>query len=274
MQNTFFDLNSTRTIHAAFNNNYIKGEVHPNRVMPQHDFVYITEGVWQIIQEGETYTVEKDDVIILTANAHHGGNTPCSDGTKTMYIHASSHPGEFLRSGKKDKCANGVPLEAVIHCGSFPKIKEQFERIIETYSLDAPYKSFRLNSLFSSLIISLYDAVTAQEKRTDTDFLKKVTHCFQNDPHLFYSNKELASMFFISEKAFIERFKEQTKTTPHKFQLQYKLKNIKAMLLSHPEMKLHELAVNFGFYDEFHLSRAFKNTFGLSPTEYRKRNDP
>ncbi|MFR6277324.1 MAG: helix-turn-helix domain-containing protein [Blautia sp.] len=37
-----------------------------------------------------------------------------------------------------------------------------------------------------------------------------------------------------------------------------------------PEATLHEAAVNFGFYDEFHLSRAFKKHFKVSPSQFRK----
>ena len=37
-----------------------------------------------------------------------------------------------------------------------------------------------------------------------------------------------------------------------------------------PELRLAEIAAEFGFCDEFHMSRAFKQQFGLSPLQYRR----
>ena len=36
-----------------------------------------------------------------------------------------------------------------------------------------------------------------------------------------------------------------------------------------PDIKLSEIAATFAFYDEFHLNRAFKQKYGLSPTQYK-----
>ena len=38
-----------------------------------------------------------------------------------------------------------------------------------------------------------------------------------------------------------------------------------------PERKLKEIALSFGFHDEFHMSKVFKQKFGVSPQEYRLR---
>ena len=38
-----------------------------------------------------------------------------------------------------------------------------------------------------------------------------------------------------------------------------------------PDLKLHEISAAFGFHDEFHMSKAFKQKYGISPQEYRKQ---
>lgn len=45
---------------------------------------------------------------------------------------------------------------------------------------------------------------------------------------------------------------------------------VRQFLLTQPETTLREVALNYGFYDEFHLSKAFKKQFGVSPSKYRK----
>ncbi|MFR6274208.1 MAG: helix-turn-helix domain-containing protein [Blautia sp.] len=41
------------------------------------------------------------------------------------------------------------------------------------------------------------------------------------------------------------------------------------ILIHQPDSTLHEAANNFGFYDEFHLSKAFKKQFKMSPSQFR-----
>ena len=45
---------------------------------------------------------------------------------------------------------------------------------------------------------------------------------------------------------------------------------VRQFLLTQPGVKLHETALNFGFCDEFHLSRSFRRRYGVSPDRYRK----
>jgi len=49
----------------------------------------------------------------------------------------------------------------------------------------------------------------------------------------------------------------------------HKLKMVAVQLKAEPEVKLSQIATAFGFYDEFHMSKAFKQMFGISPRDYR-----
>ena len=55
------------------------------------------------------------------------------------------------------------------------------------------------------------------------------------------------------------------------YQMDLKLEMVKEFLIHQPQAKLHEAAVNFGFYDEFHLSKAFRKKYGQPPSKYRSR---
>ena len=59
--------------------------------------------------------------------------------------------------------------------------------------------------------------------------------------------------------------------TPCQYQQRYKLEQAAQMLLLYPDMPLAAVAENLGFCDEFHLSRVFKQRYGLSPRSYRQR---
>jgi AraC-like DNA-binding protein len=44
---------------------------------------------------------------------------------------------------------------------------------------------------------------------------------------------------------------------------------VRQFLCANPGITLRETASNFGFYDEFHLSKAFKKQFGVAPKYLR-----
>lgn len=91
------------------------------------------------------------------------------------------------------------------------------------------------------------------------------------EPGRFFSNRELAARFCVCERTFVSHFQLQAGTTPHRYQMQWKLQSIRVLLDSNPELTLQNLAGIYGFYDEFHLSRAFKHEFGISPENFKKR---
>ena len=57
--------------------------------------------------------------------------------------------------------------------------------------------------------------------------------------------------------------------TFYAWQMEQKLEAVCQSLHNHPDITLKEIAVNFGFCDEFHLSRAFKKKYGVSPKYMR-----
>ena len=43
-----------------------------------------------------------------------------------------------------------------------------------------------------------------------------------------------------------------------------------SQLIMEPDLRLQEIATAYGFHDEFHMSKAFKQKYGVSPQQYRK----
>ena len=271
MQTVVFDTGAARHVSDAFSNGYVKGVPHPDRIMSEHDLVYVTEGEWEIILNGVAHTVEKDDVIILPAGVRHSGNLPCQDGTKTMYTHVGGVKGDVFFDGDEPEVKDAqLALSALIHCRDYPQVKESFEMMVNTFSADIPCKDVRMDALFNLLLANLYDADIKRSNTEKNEFVEGVLRVIHDSPHLFYTNEELAEMFFVCPKTLVNRFRKQTGSSPYQYQMKYKLHSIASLLLKQPNVKLHELAINFGFYDEFHLSRAFKCVYGMAPSDYKK----
>ena len=62
-----------------------------------------------------------------------------------------------------------------------------------------------------------------------------------------------------------------TGKTPAAYFLQIRLSNAKRMLDGHPEMSVSDVAYRCGFSDLPHFSHAFKEAYGLSPSQWMKR---
>jgi AraC-like DNA-binding protein len=91
-------------------------------------------------------------------------------------------------------------------------------------------------------------------------------------PDTFYSIEELAKKMHISPKSFTSRFRSETGQSVHKYQMNRKLDQIAMLLRTESYTSLKNLALNYGFYDEFHLSASFKKKFGVSPAGYSKNH--
>ena len=251
-----------RSVSAANFNTYIHGQLHPDRIMAEHDLVYLLSGSWEICQDGKEYTLYPDDVILLSAGKHHYGNKPCSDNTKTMYIHVNSDPLDGIDADKM------IQLETLIRCQNNPRIKALFQEIIAVYWSTSGYKKEKTSNLFGLLLCEL-KACSETETHPCDRMAQKIVRDFQQIPQQFFSTKELAKKYNTCEKTLNKHFKDNYQKSVYRYQMDFKLEQVKRFLYEHPDAKLHEVALNFGFCDEFHLSRAFKKNTGVSPKEYR-----
>ena len=84
------------------------------------------------------------------------------------------------------------------------------------------------------------------------------------------SIETLSNLVGLSPYYLIRSFRQQVGLPPHGYQGQVRLLRAKQALRS--PQSLAEVAVNVGFYDQSHLTRKFKQSFGITPGQYRQSN--
>ena len=84
-----------RTVNQC-NFNKFSNAVHANRVLDEHCMFFVLEGEWEIWQDGEPYTVKKDDMIFLMRGRHHYGLIPSSPVVRTCFIHPAADAADKL----------------------------------------------------------------------------------------------------------------------------------------------------------------------------------
>jgi AraC family transcriptional regulator len=80
---------------------------------------------------------------------------------------------------------------------------------------------------------------------------------------------DLAATVRLHPSHFARLFKRSLGDSPMRFVAAYRLDQARRQL-SRPEARLKDVAHDCGFADQAHLSRAFRQHFGESPSTYRQ----
>lgn len=267
-----YTLNANRIFSTGNYNLYVHGSLHPDRTMDEHDFIYMLSGTWDVYQDDVRHSLSAGDVLLLHSGKHHYGLTPCAPGTRTMYIHFS--PAEGDRVLEQDISAQSCSDHAVflptkINCGSNGKVKNLFEDIIYALTVKSYGYEIRLNSLCNLLLLELQSCLTISKFKQD-EMVEKIIRLFQCNPEKHYTVNQLSALLYVSEKTLSRHFLKYRGKTVYAYQNDLKLEWVRQFLLENPTVTLHEAARNYGFCDEFHLSKAFKKKYGISPKEWRR----
>jgi len=86
------------------------------------------------------------------------------------------------------------------------------------------------------------------------------------NPELEISIADMSEKVHVSQYHMIRKFARENGLTPHKFQLQCRIRKVQELLRS--GVKVVDVAVAVGFCDQSHLCRVFKKQVGISPEEY------
>jgi len=259
-----FNLSAVHQV-AAANSHYYEKPTEPlylNRTLQYHDLIYLCDGEWTITEKDTDYRLQKDDVLLLAAGHHHYTRLPCAPGTRTMCIHISCEDGDLTNE------KGAVVLPEHIHIHGYSRARRIFEKIISVYWSEQTHKRQRLSTLFNQLILELLDEVENAAQPGD-DVAEELIELIHAAPHKRFTTQEMADRYRVSTKTIDSAMLRATGLTFAKYQTSRKLEMVAAQLRVEPDVKLSEIAATFAFYDEFHLSRAFKQKYGQSPLQYK-----
>ena len=81
---------------------------------------------------------------------------------------------------------------------------------------------------------------------------------------------ELAGLACVSVRHFERAFRQSLGVPPHRYVLERRVSTARDLLLSHPKLKIEEIARQLGFSSSSHLSSAFARRMGCSPATFRR----
>jgi AraC family transcriptional regulator len=83
------------------------------------------------------------------------------------------------------------------------------------------------------------------------------------------SLESLAQESGYSRVHFVRMFKAATGRSPHNYLLNMRVERVRE-LLANPALSLIDIALECGFSSHSHMTRAFRQFLGVTPSEYRR----
>lgn len=144
--------------------------------------------------------------------------------------------------------------------------KETLKNKIRRMLISVP--GLRLSEPQTMQFIDSIDRITGYSEphcmRSCIDIVKDRLERF---PERQISIEEMAHTTYLSKYHFIRSFQQTVGLTPHRFQIQNRIR--KAQRLLYHTADITEVALTSGFYDQSHFIRHFKNYTGLTPAAYQ-----
>lgn len=259
-----FRINCNRKIYIANQNCFPIPIKHPSRTLNEHIISYVLSGSWELEIGGETVKAGKDSVFIQPAKIAHIGTKLCPPNTNTMFVHFSFEEGDrYISDGLDEISDDCLYIGNYIDASSNPEIKKLLIKTIEETVKENPIKaSIYLNHLLCELSEGF--------NNSKNGYAYKIKNIISMKTNENITNKEIAKELNISVRTAETSFKSCFGITIHRYMIEQKINQAKFCLEYYPDMKIIQIAMDLGFYDEYHFSRQFKKETGYSPKHYRE----
>ena len=241
---------------------------HPTRLLAEHDLFYVTKGSFVIEAGGQLIRAERDDVVLLPAGVRHRGTENCEADTRTLWMLLEAEAGDaFDETGTGEKTEDLLPLPLIIDASGRPEILHMFENIL------LYWVSGEKNRASAAVTLLLYQLNELGGTAERPPLAEKIRQEVLLNLNRKITNEQLAAGVGKSVKTVEAAFRKRYGVTIHQYVMTEKLKRSCVYLTYFPHMPVRDIAEELGFYDEFHFSRLFKKTYGVSPSIYRKKKD-
>lgn len=262
---------------------------YPESVIPYNMLRYIVDGSAEFIVDGEAVVVKKGQVSYIPEN--------CCLSCRALEDEFTFYSIRFTTSVFYD----GANFLREYY--SFPlafdvgeEIASYFSRIHQWVRMDKKSKVFHIRGDLDNLIASLIDILHSDEAdAAETEInsleynleqirLRVKKSALQTDPRIQtvidyimlnpteeYTSSKLSAMAEVAETTFRRLFKETTGKTATEFIRQVRL-TMAARLLLVSNDPVNCIAHDVGFEDANHFTRVFRQNYGITPNQYRKRS--
>lgn len=166
-------------------------------------------------------------------------------------------------------------LFAVLHDPE-GKVGDLMRKAGELCEIGSVRAFWKVQALFMEIIQLLISArnkdkgswsLDSVAKEFDPTFADEVEQYLRKNIAQNVKTSAIARYMKVSESSLNHKFKDETGTSPINRLIEIRIDFVKSLLLKGEKLK--NIADMVGFYDEYHLSKTFKNQLGVSPRAFK-----
>lgn len=247
---------------------------------------YAVEGEGSLIAEGKKYNMKRGDLLLFGAGCEY---RICPGRPRVNYIVLNfdyfsdfSHltrpvpPKPSAEFTIHDIIERELPsgedafLSPLYLCGIF-EIEDTLVSIVREYTRKLLHFEMRASSLLSSALVQCIRAWHTEDVTDGQERLDRIINYIHENYRERLTNSSIGRTFGFHPNYVSELIKRHTGIPLHRYLLSVRLARA-IELLNSTDLSVGEIAVSCGFCDIYYFSGFFKESTGLSPLEYRRRN--
>lgn len=239
-----------------------------------YELQYIMRGKGQHIINDQRYGYEKGDLFVMAPGDYHFFIFQERSAICFIKFHKGFFE-EFLQDADFRQVLDrfSAPYKKIcLSSHTRQQTIQLMDVVIKGHRKETKYNHLIIKgSLTAILSLIAKDAGAPMIDRPNDEKIRAVLSYIDQhiaDKHLLTTEK-IADAFFISKGYFSQYFKKATGNSYKKYVQEYAL-NLIARHLASGSKTLSQLADEFGYSDESHLSNVFKAHFHQTPSSYKK----
>lgn len=226
--------------------------------------IYVNSGVLKAEIDGEKINVKEGGVIIYKP---HQKQLYTFDDPKieTYWVHFSGIGAEEIL-----KRAN-LWIKSVYNLKGENNVGKIFDELIKEQTLKNYQYQMMCEAKLVELISEISRCATEAYISGNSGLIYEIIEKMRDDSAADASIYDYAKMCSLSRSRFEHLFKEVTHLSPRMYQTKIRLDRA-CYLLSNTNLNISEISNMTGYSDALYFSRLFHKKIGISPTEYRLKN--
>lgn len=228
---------------------------------PYHQFLFVTDGSYCLDMPSGTQILKKNTILLIPALSQH------------------SYKGIDAGSGMRWVCYIACPG----FLSAFGWDRILVEPLSSPATLLSRHKTMMENAMSNAsphvLSALLYDYCIhiaemqryRAEAQCEDERLLSVMHRLETDYMLTHSLDDLAVKVGMTRYSLSKAFRARYGITVFRCLEQIRLRQAKMLLVSHPEIPVHEIAFLVGYNDCTYFDRLFRRSEGITPLSYRRQ---
>lgn len=221
-------------------------------------------GVQSFRYRGEARNSLPGSIMVLHPDEEHDGHAGSESGFRYRMLYVTPELAQEVLHGKPLPFLKGG-------ISNDPQLAAAAASILN--SLDEPADPLAEDDAIFQLFTRLQSMCGNQPANNGNCFAAaNLAREYMNDNlHLPVSLDDLAECTGRDKWSLSKDYRVYFGTSPHRYITMRRLDSVKASILS--GRPLSEASVDAGFYDQSHMSRHFKNAFGVSPARWCRSRD-